>query len=96
MNEMTGKSLADQLKHYDNWPTANHAEDREAIEEACLLMDEAAAEIERLSEAVSLRDQMAMAAMSWLISNPNVLINIQPIAQDSYVMADAILVERDK
>jgi len=103
MNEMTGKSLADQLKHYDNWPSTDCAEDREAIAEACLLMDAGSAEIERLTEAVSLRDQMAMAAMSgWLASFGDedihpVANEIHPrVARDAYAMADAMLEERDK
>ena len=96
MNEMTGKSLADQLKHYDNWPTANHAEDREAIDEACLLMDAGSAEIERLTETVSLRDQFAMAAMSGILTTWRDTINAIDIAQSSYLMADAMLKVRDQ
>jgi len=94
--------LTEQLKTFE-YPQQQTQAEIDAVEQANQLMDEAAAEIEKLTESVTLRDQMAMAAMSgWLASFGDedihpVANEIHPrVARDAYEMADAMLEERDK
>ena len=86
--------LTDQLKTFE-YPQQQTQSEIDAVEQANQLMDEAAAEIERLTESVTLRDQMAMAAIQGCLSfDGGSASSID--AQEAYKIADAMLKVRDK
>ena len=88
--------LTEQLKTFV-YPQQQTQAEIDAVEQANQLMDEAAAEIEKLTESVTLRDQMAMSVVNGLMTDSRLFNNdANSLAADAYIFADAMLKVRDK